>query len=359
MKIGLALSGGGTRAIVFHLGLLKALAEKGLWSDITYLSTVSGGSLCVALVMACNANAWPDEETFLNNTLPRIQKMLTAPQWKAIQTYLFWLGLLFTGVRANFLAFLLEKLWGIKGDLSELPETPRWAINCTCWDTGKNWRFERRRMGDYKTQYVLSPHFPIAKAVAASAGVPWLIGSLKIKTSQFQWHKFERDQKTTTPVHPIYKHLSLWDGGLYDNAGIECFFSPNDRKAPKDWLKKDIDFCIISDASKELVNINRKYILWMPLPKWLNSRIADIATDQVRSVRSRWMFQYFRENKNGIYIRMGEGEKYGCKLEDEALAKINSFNTSLMNFKSDDFNYLFNHAYSLTLRRLKSEIQNN
>ena len=40
---GLALSGGGIRSATFALGVLQALAKRGLLSKIDYLSTVSGG----------------------------------------------------------------------------------------------------------------------------------------------------------------------------------------------------------------------------------------------------------------------------------------------------------------------------
>ncbi|CAK0757747.1 NTE family protein [Gammaproteobacteria bacterium] len=44
-KIGLALSGGGFRASLFHIGLLAKLAELDLLRDVEYLSCVSGGSI--------------------------------------------------------------------------------------------------------------------------------------------------------------------------------------------------------------------------------------------------------------------------------------------------------------------------
>lgn len=43
--IGLALSGGGSRAIAFHLGCLRALNDLGILDRIGVLSTISGGSL--------------------------------------------------------------------------------------------------------------------------------------------------------------------------------------------------------------------------------------------------------------------------------------------------------------------------
>ena len=44
-KIGLALSGGGFRASLFHIGVLARLAELDLLRDVEYLSCVSGGSI--------------------------------------------------------------------------------------------------------------------------------------------------------------------------------------------------------------------------------------------------------------------------------------------------------------------------
>ena len=44
MKIAIALSGGGVRATVFHLGVLARLTRQSLLESVTLLSTVSGGS---------------------------------------------------------------------------------------------------------------------------------------------------------------------------------------------------------------------------------------------------------------------------------------------------------------------------
>ena len=50
--MGMALSGGGVRAAVFHLGALARLASDDLLEDVTFISTVSGGSMVVGLVEA-------------------------------------------------------------------------------------------------------------------------------------------------------------------------------------------------------------------------------------------------------------------------------------------------------------------
>jgi NTE family protein len=76
MKIALALSGGGFRATVFHLGVLARLAEAGLLENITHLSTVSGGSLCLGLVYALNDYQWPSSSDFIDKVLPGARCLL-------------------------------------------------------------------------------------------------------------------------------------------------------------------------------------------------------------------------------------------------------------------------------------------
>jgi NTE family protein len=88
-KIGLALSGGGSRAIAFHLGCLRALHDRGILDKVGVLSGVSGGSVIAALyaysdepfeAFACRVEAalsrgmvWGiARETFLSFELPRI-----------------------------------------------------------------------------------------------------------------------------------------------------------------------------------------------------------------------------------------------------------------------------------------------
>jgi predicted acylesterase/phospholipase RssA len=44
-RLGLALSGGGLRATVFHLGVVRFLRDAGLLRDVTHIASVSGGSI--------------------------------------------------------------------------------------------------------------------------------------------------------------------------------------------------------------------------------------------------------------------------------------------------------------------------
>src|SRR5262249_47886213 len=46
--IGLALSGGGFRASLYHLGLVRFLRDAGILSQVTHITSVSGGSVTAA-----------------------------------------------------------------------------------------------------------------------------------------------------------------------------------------------------------------------------------------------------------------------------------------------------------------------
>src|SRR5215470_4497720 len=48
MKIGLALSGGGFRATLYHLGLVRFLHDAGILPNVTHITSVSGGSIIAA-----------------------------------------------------------------------------------------------------------------------------------------------------------------------------------------------------------------------------------------------------------------------------------------------------------------------
>ena len=47
-KFGLALSGGGFRASLYHLGLVRFLRDAGILSQVTHITSVSGGSILAA-----------------------------------------------------------------------------------------------------------------------------------------------------------------------------------------------------------------------------------------------------------------------------------------------------------------------
>ncbi len=228
LSIGIALSGGGVRAAVFHLGVLARLASDELLEDITFLSTVSGGSLAIGLVYTLSGNRWPGSAEYLATVYPEARRRLTRTslQRDYIARSLRQPWLLAQG-RAKVLSESMQHCWGLTGLVRDLAIEPRWIINATTYETGKNWRFMPQRMGDYLTGYVANPPLPLADAVAASAGFPGLIGPLVLRPGDFSWSRYIGGLEQLTPTDPpALPRLHLWDGGVYDNLGVEALLKP-------------------------------------------------------------------------------------------------------------------------------------
>ena len=62
-KLGLALSGGGFRATLYHLGVVRYLRDAGILQDVSDIASVSGGSILAAhLVLNWDKYTGDDEE---------------------------------------------------------------------------------------------------------------------------------------------------------------------------------------------------------------------------------------------------------------------------------------------------------
>jgi NTE family protein len=342
MKIGIALSGGGIRATIFHLGVFKYLAEKELLSQITHISSVSGASLCVALIFAHNNNKWPTDKQYLEDILPRIEKTILKNdiQIAALVRLLF--SPAYWGNKAALIAQVMREKWQIIGSLQDLPDTPRWEINCTTFETGKNFRFTKERMGDYQIGYVKNPDFPIAEAAAASAGFPILIGPLKFDARKYQWDK---EQKEAT--------YYLWDGGVYDNMGIESLY-----KSGKGLI--DTEFLVVSNASASSGYLHRNGLSSAKNLK----RLLDITMDQVSGLRSRDIVVNVMKQNNGLYINIGasaekivEDSKFNTQIAQELIAacmsakqaqKVRAYETTLNSPTPENFQLILRHGYENT-----------
>ena len=65
------------RAVVFHLGLLRRLADDDRLELVTQISTVSGGSLAIAAILAQTRLQWPSSELYRQQTYPALRHLLT------------------------------------------------------------------------------------------------------------------------------------------------------------------------------------------------------------------------------------------------------------------------------------------
>lgn len=311
-KIGLALSGGGVRAAAFHAGVLLWLAEHGQLENVKHISSVSGGSLVTGLVFHASGYKWPSSEEYIKFAYPHIKKTLTEKslQSNAIARLIFhptnWRFIL---SRANVIAQSIERLWGINGSLSRLPLSPTWSINGTTAENGKRFRFKDGKGGDYEIGYADFSSFDISKAMAVSAAFPGGIGPVSFEVKSYKWHKKDHWSSNDPPSEyiPEYKTLHIYDGGLYDNLGLEPMFDVGQRKikAPED-DDDSIDFIIVSDAGSPIPRIHLPRIF--KLRRFL--RFMAIVMEQARSLRVRVFVNFLQQNPlSGMYLQIGSDPK--------------------------------------------------
>ena len=188
--------------------------------------------------------------------------------------------------------------------------------------------------------------------MAASAAVPGLIGPLVIHTKEYEWSAFQTSGELA-PVAPRTNRYELWDGGVYDNLGLEPLYKPTEG------LRSGIDFVIVSDASAK-VEFSPRTLKRALKPAHRMLRLMDIATDQVRGMRARSIVAEFTRNSvGGVYLRMGKtsGDIYADANQEapafdfmgEAEVKDTaSMKTTLRRLKLEEYDALLHHGFEVT-----------
>lgn len=351
-RIGIALSGGGIRATIFHLGVFKWMAENNQFENIVRVSSVSGASLCIGLIYSHNNYRWPTSKEYLDSVLPKIQEVILKKDiQKAALTRLL-ISPWWWNKKVNLLAKVIKKHWGIFGEITSLERSPLWYINCTTFETGKRFRFTQENMGDYQIGYVNSPKISIADAVAASAGFPILIGPYKLRTDTYTWAK---SHYSNTDFNHKDKYLHLWDGGVYDNLGLESVYKIDGGGS----MSEGVNYLIISNASRSSGYKKRKKGFSGKNLK----RLLDIATDQVRALRNRSVMDYIKRTRNGLYLNIGNSAQdiaeisgISYELKNELIAKciissdvikVRDYSTTLSKPSKLNFELILRHGYEV------------
>ena len=338
--IALALSGGGIRAMVFHLGVLRFLAERRLLEQIERISTVSGG-LLIGLVFQQNQLQWPSSQTFLVAVYPSLRAKLCerSLQWGAVRQLANPLNCRFLLSRANLLALALKNEWGIDGKLSELPRAPEWSINGTTAENGKRFRFKSVDFGDYTLGYAVPGNFPIANALAVSAAFPGGFGPLTLDARRFIWRKrpWDAPAGTEQPTDIGYERLHLYDGGVYDNLGLEPLFDGGRSRAKHEGI-----YIIVSDAGAPLL----PGFTYGALSLYRLKRVTDIISDQARALRVRTFATYLQQAVDrGAYIYIDTPVTTASPCASAMYAA--RFPTTLRRLERDEFDKLAEHGYQV------------
>jgi NTE family protein len=227
--IPLSLSGGGSRAIAFHLGCLRALQDRGVLQKVSVISAVSGGSIIAGMYAY-----WNDPFEEFDRRV--VELLLRGLHWAVIR-HLLSPVLLSRIVATNLIArpaaaaarlFRYQpplRRWASCTDALEaalhdifgglyLNQVARpnldLVFNACELRTGTSFRFGNHRSGTWRLGEIQGNKIQVAHAIACSAAYPIFLPA------------FDREFTFVKQGKERQARVVITDGGVYDNLGISC-----------------------------------------------------------------------------------------------------------------------------------------
>ena len=223
--IALCLSGGGFRALLFHLGALRRLNELGVLAKVDTISSASGGSILAARLATLIAD---DPEMTVRFTPEGWDGLIETPLRDLTRSDLAagirsrrllpwnWLR---PGAAVEALAErYADRLTPIK--LRQLPESPRFVFCATDRLWGVPWTYERDRIGDRQVGWAAPPEdVSLARAVAASSCFPHAVDPLpaRLDPSLLTGGAAPAGRERDASI----RRLTLVDGASHAHLGLE------------------------------------------------------------------------------------------------------------------------------------------
>lgn len=257
--IGLALSGGGSRAIAFHLGCLRALHDRGVLDRVRIVSGVSGGSVMTGL--------WAYSTDSFDEFDARVRELLQRGLARDIARHLLLSSLAPRALLSSVIATTklgtrsVNRTDALRATLAQrvcgdtLLRGPRrdnvaTVINATDLVTGSAFRFGSRESGTWRYGTIARNDIDVATVIAASAAYPVLLPALDRR-----WEFEPRDGGE-------HKHhrVVLTDGGVFDNLGISCLLPGRDQSISTN-VYGDVEYVIACDAGQGLFG-SRTPVFW-------------------------------------------------------------------------------------------------
>jgi NTE family protein len=280
--LGLCLSGGGYRAMVFHTGALWRLYESGFLGKATRISSVSGGSITAA-VLALNwknltFDPAPVQADFVRLVVQPIRSLAS----ETIDADAIILGLALPGRISDRVAAAYEHHLFGKATLQDLPDEPRFVINATNVQSGALWRFMKPYMADYRVGIIENPNTALALAVAASSAFPPVLSPVEMRLNP---DDFKTNSGYDLQRKPFTSKVVLTDGGVYDNLGLETVW-------------KRYETVLVSDGGGKMQPQEE------PKSDWARHsyRILEVIDNQVRSLRKRLLIDSYKSGaRKGAY----------------------------------------------------------
>jgi NTE family protein len=384
-KTGLALSGGGLRASLFHIGVLAGLAELDLLRNVDVISTVSGGSIIGAcyylkvkellegrrrdeLIPSRTAYVRIIQEleidflravqrnlrmrTFLDrhkNARMLRQSYSPTDRWAELFTDFFFAPI-HDAAGGIFLKDLTIKpaLHALRG-LERAVKVPRLILNATALNTGHLWQFTGTFVGEevswYRKHYADIAALPqlhfgspeltvlqkarldsltLGQATAASCCVPGIFEPLSLT-----------DLYRTASGEDLV--VRLVDGGVFDNQGLVSLFAA------------ECNHIICSDAS----DILKSELI--PSMRLLNvaMRANEIMMDRIRNKILDELFA--RDPANYAFFHLGaavEEQTFPCDSR-QLIYALSHIRTDLDSFTDKEAYTLMYYGYGLSSEKFQ------
>lgn len=228
-KFGLALSGGGFRASLYHLGLVRFLRDAGVLSQVSHITSVSGGSVLAAhLVLNWDRyNGSPNEFDAAASELLAfvrldVRNRITRrfPLNLPLRPCRRLLGLSNRKLtRTGLLEYHYEKFLYGDTSLFQLPEKPKLHIlttnlseGCLCSFSREGLLMMRRETRNtFRMDRVHVGLATVPMAVTASSAFPGFFPPLELTGTEVGASKGEFGRQAFT------------DGGVFDNLAVRMF----------------------------------------------------------------------------------------------------------------------------------------
>lgn len=282
----LCLSGGGYRAVLYHLGALWRLNEVGLLRGLKRISSVSGGSITAGMLGLKWKKLNFNQQNVATNLFEDVIKPVMALANHTLDLLSIGEGIInpFKSIADEIADAYRNHLYG-HATLQDLPsdnEGPRFVINATNVQTKVLWRFSKPYMGDYRVGLIRNPRVDLAVAVGASSAFPPVLSPVELKLNADQ---FDKTTAGDLQKPPYDTDVILSDGGVYDNLGLETAW-------------KEYDTILVSDGGGATPDEPSPHHDWARHAY----RVLQLLDNQVGSLRKRWVIGSFQAKlRKGAY----------------------------------------------------------
>lgn len=345
-KVALCLSGGGFRATLFHVGALRRLNELGILSRVQTVSSVSGGSITNAVL----ATRWDElNASHRDGVFAAFDDLVATPLSVFCEKDLRTEVLLWDRVNPINWPDLIRRDYSVTDrlaaaysseldlgtPLSALPDAPKFVFCATNMENGALWQFRSDNMGSWYTGWSEPGDVTVSQAVAASSAYPIAFPPLVLSfdpAMEFRGGHGDPDEVQS------HKSITVTDGGVYDNLGLEPVHNGH-------------DIILASDAGRPLSEVAMPKLS----PYSRVSRSLDIIWNQVGSLRKRWLIDVLKspvEDIEGAYWGLtSKVAHYGLEdapsYPDDVVNLLGNVRTDLDAFTVGERGCLNNQGYAL------------